>query len=214
MIINIYTDAAYHTKEKVGGYGFWIECESKKITCSGLIKKTHSALNSELSAINLALQDLIDDPDITEAKRLYIFTDCKQGIGLILEKRKGLAKDTARLLSRVKKKLGMSEVRNERIFNHVKAHTGVNDKKSFINEWCDKKAKMWLWRKVNNEYMPEKHERNVVIKEVPKVYAVPVDILIIKPGIVLPEPVKLERSTSFLDSLFMPNMDNLILPKK
>lgn len=29
-------------------------------------------------------------------------------------------------------------------FRHVKAHSGVDDKRSYVNEWCDKEAKRRL----------------------------------------------------------------------
>jgi len=34
-------------------------------------------------------------------------------------------------------------------FRHVKAHSGKNDARSFVNEWCDKEAKKWMRYSLN-----------------------------------------------------------------
>ena len=35
-------------------------------------------------------------------------------------------------------------------FRHVKAHSGINDSRSYVNEWCDAEAKKQMWSKVNS----------------------------------------------------------------
>ena len=34
-------------------------------------------------------------------------------------------------------------------FRHVKAHNGVPDARSFINDWCDKEARKWMRQAVS-----------------------------------------------------------------
>lgn len=42
----------------------------------------------------------------------------------------------------------LNESKNKAIieFRHVKAHTGINDKRSYVNDWCDLEAKKQLRR--------------------------------------------------------------------
>ena len=32
---------------------------------------------------------------------------------------------------------------------HVKAHSDVDDKRSYVNDWCDRNAKYCMWQYVN-----------------------------------------------------------------
>lgn len=43
---------------------------------------------------------------------------------------------------------------------HVKAHSKVNDARSWVNDWCDKEAKKWMRKLVSD--IQEKEKINLV----------------------------------------------------
>ena len=153
MLVTINTDASFHPNLKYGAYAFWAICNDWKITKSGVFRKK------------------CIDPDDAEAKCIL------NALTVVLKSRKGITKiiintdslnATAYLLNDKKHvqkyRLSTSKMRQFRTlyidlirklkieveFRHVKAHSGVNDSRSYVNEWCDAEAKRQMWSKVNS----------------------------------------------------------------
>lgn len=100
-----------------------------------------------MSKVTLTIQCLIS--------RLIINTDSLNSIAILQNdrghiKRYGL--QFGNMLRREFNKIVESYPKDIKIeFRHVKAHSGVDDSRSFVNEWCDTNAKREMWSKVNRK---------------------------------------------------------------
>jgi len=155
MLVTINTDASFHPKLKYGAYAFWAVCNDFKITKSGVFRKK------------------CIDPDDAEAKCIL------NALTVILKAHKGITKiiintdslNATAYLKNDKKHVRRYGLSNSKLiqfhalfrqakadykkeltieFRHVKAHTGVDDARSYVNEWCDAEAKRNMWKKVNS----------------------------------------------------------------
>jgi|SRR5688572_19327546 len=146
--ITINTDASFHPKHKVGGYAFYIICDRYKIMKSGAFKKEpKSPLEAEMMCIGNALHTVLYHKDHVESLYLIINTDCKYAIDHIKKQLSPLGKDIYKIWYKVIVKVRSRK--NE--FRYVKAHSGVDDKRSKVNEWCDSEAKKWMRLSVQNK---------------------------------------------------------------
>lgn len=153
MLVTINTDASFHPKLKYGAYAFWAVCDDFKITKSGVFRKK------------------CIDPDDAESKCII------NALTVILKAHKGITKiiintDSLNAIAYLTKdknhinkyRLSMSKMRQFQLclsllpmpknlkieYRHVKAHSGVEDKRSYVNEWCDLEAKKQLRRVIYN----------------------------------------------------------------
>ena len=154
MLVTINTDASFHPSLKFGAYAFWAVSNDFKITKSGVFKtKCINSHDAEAKCIINALQVvLLAHKGIT---KVIVNTDSLNGIAL-------LKNDKAH----IKRYMGSNMVMWKHIriaynkvttgnqnkveieYRHVKAHSGVNDKRSYVNEWCDTEAKKQLRIKI------------------------------------------------------------------
>ena len=150
MLVTINTDASFHPSLKFGAYAFWAVCNDFKITKSGVFrKKCTNPDDAEAKCIINALKIVLAHKGIS---KIIINTDSLNAIAY-------LTKDTSHIkkynLSASKMRqfslyLDLLKTFNTQIeYRHVKAHSGVNDKRSYVNEWCDKEAKRKLRRKTS-----------------------------------------------------------------
>ena len=156
MLVTINTDASFHPLLKYGAYAFWAVSNDFKITKSGLFKnKCISPDDAEAKCIINALKVvLLTHSGIT---KVIINTDSLNAIALITNDKEHIKKYIGnnfvmwkhiRLAFSKIKQQSKSKAKIE--FRHVKAHSGVNDSRSYVNEWCDLEAKKQLRKKVKN----------------------------------------------------------------
>jgi len=155
MLVTINTDASFHPKLKYGAYAFWAICNDFKITKSGVFRK--KCINSDdaeakciLNALSVVLKShkgitkLIINTDSLNATA-YLKGDTKHinKYGLCKSKKQQFRSIYISLLKQYGIKLNIE-------FRHVKAHTNLNDSRSYVNEWCDSESKRNMWFKVNS----------------------------------------------------------------
>jgi ribonuclease HI len=145
MLITINTDAS--CSEAYGGYAFWIVCDAGKIQKAGKIKaEIKGSQQAEMMCIANALHTL-KHSKFKSISKVIINTDstpCIQALTGFKSSWEG-AKECLFTMMEICIANGKSirEVSEMFEFRHVKAHTGKKDKRSFVNEWCDKEAKKY-----------------------------------------------------------------------
>lgn len=141
MNLTINTDASFHPDHKVGGFAFWMVCDTGRHKQSGPLNSVGNSTEAESMAIANALHVLLNSkvPGVT---KIIINTDSKNSITFIKKRAKvGTPYKIAYLLIRkLKQKYNVpGGLKCE--FRHVKAHSGKDDKRSWVNDWCDREAK-------------------------------------------------------------------------
>jgi len=151
MIVTINTDASFNPQYKLGGYAYWMVGNDKRLKKGGLLKSCSNNIEAEVKAIANALYRLIKT-DFKVVTLLIVNTDCENGINLITgktETKNQNIKDTITAIREYILKLklihniGKSDFEYVE-FRHVKAHTKATDKRSYVNDWCDKEAKYFI----------------------------------------------------------------------
>jgi ribonuclease HI len=146
--ITINTDASFYQEHKTGGYAFWIVCDLFKIQKGGFFKaEVANCTDAEMKAIGNAIATLLAQKELPQANFLIINTDSKVAIEQIRHQSTPLGKEVFKLWQRLINRLKTN--RNE--FRWVKAHSGKDDARSFVNEWCDKEAKKWAKISIQNK---------------------------------------------------------------
>lgn len=153
MRVTINTDASYHSGYKIGAFAFWIVCNYGKVCKSGILKETNSSHESELQCILNAMHCLKQQSEWIGLSHVIINTDSMNSIYLINNDKHAIKKyrlsalrdKYKTLIHNAKQNLPLVELR------HVKAHTDTKDARSWVNDWCDKKAKEHLWKTINKK---------------------------------------------------------------
>lgn len=150
MIITINTDASFSNKLKRGAYAFWIVSDKGRIQMSGPIKGTcHDSSDAEMRCIINALHVVSQIPDLNKPGNFVIInTDSMNAIHVLTgnksaKRRYGLnKKEYINLIYAEFQKVCKRLARDITLdLRHVKSHTGLGDRRSYVNEWCDKTAK-------------------------------------------------------------------------
>lgn len=142
MLVTINTDASFAYEKKLGAYAFWIVCNDFRIKKSGVLKgKCISSDEAEMKCILNAIYTLYKANK--SISRIIINTDSRNSIMMLTSENKTPKTklrygDIFIIYNKLLKKLPYIEYR------HVKAHTSVSDKRSFVNRWCDREAKINL----------------------------------------------------------------------
>lgn len=145
MLITINTDASWI--EGFAGYAFWIVCDAGKIQKAGKIKsKVKGSQQAEMMCICNALHTL-KHSRFKGINKVIINTDSEPCI-LALKNFKSSfegAKECLYMMMEICVANGMTLRDSNKMFElrHVKAHTGKKDKRSFVNEWCDKESRKY-----------------------------------------------------------------------
>ena len=150
MLVTINTDASFHPQLKYGAYAFWAICNDFKITKSGVFRK--KCINPDdaetkciLNALTVILKahkgisKIIVNTDSLNAIA-YLTNDKAHIFKYRLVKNKGIE------FREILRKLPAKNITIE--YRHCKAHSGVKDARSFVNEWCDSEAKRQLRSKI------------------------------------------------------------------
>ena len=139
MLVTITTDASFCPDNKVGGFAFWITSNINRVQVSGGFKDTiENSADAEFMCILNSLVTLIrlNYPIIT---KVIVNTDCEAVIKQVKQNK------TSKLVAYYKALIKKNKLTIE--FRHVKAHTSKNDKRSYVNRWCDKEAKKEMLKK-------------------------------------------------------------------
>jgi ribonuclease HI len=152
MLVTINTDASFSQETKQGAYAFWAVCNEFKVTKCGIFK------NLCITPDDAEMKCIINDLKVVlmghiNIHKIIVNTDSLNAIAVFMGDKEHIRK-FSRLRNNIKKyghiqelyKQILSETKNKVTieFRHVKAHTSKNDARSFINDWCDKNAKMQL----------------------------------------------------------------------
>lgn len=135
--ITINTDASYSHQKGVGGYAFYIVCDLFKIQKSGSFKHNpKSALFAEMQCIANALHTLLAQQELPKFNLLVINCDCLPAFEHISFNSKF---EVGKMIF-----MQLKFLRCRYEFRHVKAHNGIPDSRSWVNDWCDKEAKKMM----------------------------------------------------------------------
>lgn len=152
MLVTINTDASFHPKLKYGAYAFWAVSNDFKITKSGVFRRVCQTPDDAESKciINAFTVILKAHKGIS---KIIVNTDSLNAIAYLTKDKKHIQKynlsmSKMRQFQQCLSLLPISKVKIE--YRHVKAHTGINDKRSYVNDWCDSEAKRQMWQKVNS----------------------------------------------------------------
>lgn len=151
MIVTINTDASFHYDYKVGAYAFWIVSNLGKVLhCGALKEKALNPTDAETKCIINAISTLRKQ-NWTGIEKVIINTDSLNSI-YILENRKPEIKKY-RLNYGDNLRADYNKIKSSFLppieFRHVKAHKTIETARSWVNDWCDKKAKEMLWKEIN-----------------------------------------------------------------
>ena len=148
MLVTINTDASFHSGLKYGAFAFWAICDDFKITKSGVFRsKCIDSNDAEARCIINALRVVVlAHKGIT---RIIVNTDSLNAIALITNDKIHLDRYIGKGRSRWKHilKAYHETIKGRSLkieFRHVRAHSGVKDARSYVNEWCDLEAKRQL----------------------------------------------------------------------
>lgn len=148
MIVTINTDASYNHQHKVGGYAYWIVYNGERTKTGGVLKESTSAVEAEIKAIANALYRLIK-LKYKNVSLIIVNTDSTPAIERITGTRESKNEEINKTVTAINEYLNELRLYNnvgksnmEYVeFRHVKAHTKAKDKRSYVNDWCDKIAK-------------------------------------------------------------------------
>ena len=154
MLVTINTDASFHPQLKFGAYAFWAVCNEFKITKSGVFRsKCKDSHDAETRCIVNALNVvLLSHKGIT---KVIVNTDSLNAIAILTNDKAHIKRYMGashsmiqKLRNAYKETLAKNTNKITIEFRWVKAHSGVNNKRSFVNEWCDSEAKRQLRSKI------------------------------------------------------------------
>ena len=157
MKISIFTDASIEAASGAGGFAFYIGCVNGKLQKAGTLKAhCDNIALAELHCIANALYTL-KHSKFKPISKVWIFTDSLIAVNVLEGKvppfKKGLEViDEIKFLMMeicLRECKLIRDVKKMFVFEHVKAHTKGKDRKSEINAWCDKNARIYMKRSFN-----------------------------------------------------------------
>lgn len=136
--ITINTDASFHQEEKVSGYAFYIVCDHFKIQISGTFKVPPLTIEeAEIMCIGNAIAVLLKQEELPTSRLIVINNDSLGAMEKIRKSKTSLGGKVNNLLYQLRDRLQSKKPQ----LRHVKAHSGIKDARSWVNEWCDTEAK-------------------------------------------------------------------------
>lgn len=170
MTVTVNTDASYCPHQKVGGFACYIKCNSGLIRKSGKINCPEGPSDCELKAIANAFY-ILENSAFNDGSIDFIIinTDCKSIFRHVSEKSKYHAgKFIAKAIARIRENSTEGCNKNMYHIRHVKAHSGIKDARSWVNEWCDANAKIEMKKQRVAFVDPNSGNVTKVQKEVPQ----------------------------------------------
>lgn len=154
MLVTINTDASFHPNLKYGAYAFWAICDDFKITKSGVFRrKCIDPDDAESKCIINALTVVLKSH--TDITKIIVNTDSLNAIAYLTKDKKHVSKyrlSASKMRQFQQCLLDLKIPASVKIeYRHVRAHTGLNDSRSYVNEWCDMEAKKQLRKAILNK---------------------------------------------------------------
>lgn len=151
MLVTINTDAS--VRKTFAGYAFWIVCDAGKIQKAGKIRNlVQSSSDAETMCIANAIHTL-KHSKFKGITKVIINTDSKCAMEMLTNKAKSRVKNDLFLIVQecqfnmmefcLNNGFSIRDTNKIFEFRHVKAHSGIKDNRSFVNEWCDKESKRY-----------------------------------------------------------------------
>lgn len=148
MNCTVQTDASYSKLYQIGAYAYVIISDLGRYKTGGILKESSaSASQAEMKCICNALHYITTNPELmAKVTRIHINTDSVNAIHLFTNDKKaiqrwGLSKKSYKNILKKYHEIRHILTGKAVIFDHVKAHTDKNDKRSYQNKWCDEEAK-------------------------------------------------------------------------
>lgn len=141
--LTVNTDASFCGKTKAAGFAYYIRCGNFFAKGGGAFKKLKPSTphEAELFAIGNAIAICLATDGIGKVSNIVINTDCKS---LIYKLKTGSGGENFKMVYNLIKKLQAKTKSSRIMIRHVESHSGIDDKKSHVNEWCDKEAKLHM----------------------------------------------------------------------
>jgi ribonuclease HI len=164
--VTIFTDASFCHDTKAAGGAFWARDNVHKTQGSFRIGIASQAHEAELLASCRAIVECIKHEQIGEQlrtgkARLILVIDClfvTQALEWREVRKPRMSEELWPKLVRVKDLIKRSGF--ELKINHVKAHSGTRKPRTWVNNWCDKQAKLEMG-KLRQERWLNKQGRNL-----------------------------------------------------
>lgn len=151
MLVTINTDASFHPTLKHAGYAFWIKSDKFKITRSGIFKsKCINSHDAEARCIINALNIVLKYDNVT---KIIVNTDSLNAIALITNDKLHIKRyigNNFKMWKHIRKAFHDISFKKkfEIEYRHVKAHSEITDKRTYVNNWCDEEAKKQMRSKI------------------------------------------------------------------
>lgn len=139
MLVTINTDASFNKDILRASYAFWIKTDNYTIKMSGIIRtKCKDSTEAELKCIVNALYVVSKQIGI---KSIIVNTDSLNSIHVLTKDIENIRKYRLHWADKYMK-IANSYINGKKVkYRHVKAHSGTDSSRTYVNDWCDKMAK-------------------------------------------------------------------------
>lgn len=149
MVVTINTDASFHPAHNIGTFSFWMTSNMGRMFGAGQLKgKIAHSTEAEFRSILNALHFLFNKTGWHGISMVIINTDSLNVVEMI---NGGKTETWAKgLKGHFNKYCRIAQVPVEA--RKVKAHSGTEDKRKWVNNWCDKQAKKLLRQTLKSKH--------------------------------------------------------------
>lgn len=148
MVVTINTDASFNYQYKIGAYAYWLVANGERIKKYSILKECEQPLEAELKAIANALYR-VTKSTWRGIQLIVVNTDCKHAIEAIRGERNVKKKGCINAIEAIHTYQRMLKEANQIDkstysyidYRHVKAHSDTKDSRTYVNNWCDNKAR-------------------------------------------------------------------------
>lgn len=143
--ITVFTDASFCSQTKCAGGALWARGSEIKFQHAFPVQGALQAHEAEILTACNAIQALLEHPEFNQdlskgaATRLVVVVDCLAVKDAFEQKQVRMSRPVAAAIQAV------LQIRERLGFwlkvNHVKAHSGTDSPRQWVNHWCDRNAK-------------------------------------------------------------------------
>lgn len=154
--VTINTDASHHPKHNVAAFAFWIVSDYGRITQCGPIKEIkqkgrHASTEAETKSIINGFH-VLKNSNWTGISKIIVNTDNTNAIAILTNDKFKIKKYSLQWGGQLRHAFNQLIPKKCDIeFRHVPAHKNTDTPKAFVNDWCDKQAKLMLWETINSK---------------------------------------------------------------
>lgn len=155
MTVTINTDAGFQHVHKIGAFAFWIVSTQGKIMQCGPLKEVKDTCEAEMKAIGNAFYALLKS-SFTNVKTVYVNSDSQGALKHLfghVHKEKPLTIQIRLIIEEVRAKYKLGNPKTWIIATHVKAHSGKESPRKWVNDWCDKQCRQQLKEMILKQYL-------------------------------------------------------------